>query len=85
MRSGERPSRSADPGWGSLANRVAVLTRGISGHSPCVCFCPCQDAPTSEELEQFAKDLKHKRIMLGFTQADVGLALGTLYGKRGIR
>ncbi|NXK80370.1 PO5F3 factor, partial [Amazona guildingii] len=24
---------------------------------------------------------KHKRIMLGFTQADVGLALGTLYGK----
>ncbi|NXN60823.1 PO5F3 factor, partial [Rynchops niger] len=46
-----------------------------------ICLCPCQDAPTSEELEQFAKDLKHKRIMLGFTQADVGLALGTLYGK----
>lgn len=44
-------------------------------------FCPCQDAPTSGELEQFAKDLKHKRIMLGFTQADVGLALGTLYGE----
>uniref|UniRef100_U3I3F9 POU domain protein n=3 Tax=Anatinae TaxID=2068716 RepID=U3I3F9_ANAPP len=45
--------------------------------------CPglAPDAPTSEELEQFAKDLKHKRIMLGFTQADVGLALGTLYGK----
>ncbi|CAM4645722.1 unnamed protein product [Lepidochelys olivacea] len=37
--------------------------------------------PTSEELEQFAKDLKHKRITLGFTQADVGMALGTLYGK----
>uniref|UniRef100_A0A8B9DTK1 POU-specific domain-containing protein n=1 Tax=Anser cygnoides TaxID=8845 RepID=A0A8B9DTK1_ANSCY len=34
-----------------------------------------------QNLEQFAKDLKHKRIMLGFTQADVGLALGTLYGK----
>ena len=48
-------------------------------------LCSCQDAPTSEELEQFAKDLKHKRIMLGFTQADVGLALGTLYGKRGTR
>lgn len=46
-----------------------------------VSFCPCQDAPTSGELEQFAKDLKHKRIMLGFTQADVGLALGTLYGE----
>uniref|UniRef100_A0A8C8RD79 POU domain protein n=1 Tax=Pelusios castaneus TaxID=367368 RepID=A0A8C8RD79_9SAUR len=37
--------------------------------------------PTSEELEQFARDLKHKRISLGFTQADVGMALGTLYGK----
>ncbi|XP_067417566.1 POU domain, class 5, transcription factor 3-like [Emydura macquarii macquarii] len=37
--------------------------------------------PTSEELEQFARDLKHKRITLGFTQADVGMALGTLYGK----
>lgn len=46
-----------------------------------VSFCSCQDAPTSGELEQFAKDLKHKRIMLGFTQADVGLALGTLYGE----
>uniref|UniRef100_A0A8C0G076 POU-specific domain-containing protein n=1 Tax=Chelonoidis abingdonii TaxID=106734 RepID=A0A8C0G076_CHEAB len=33
------------------------------------------------ELEQFAKDLKHKRITLGFTQADVGMALGTLYGE----
>uniref|UniRef100_A0A8D0H6H5 POU domain protein n=1 Tax=Sphenodon punctatus TaxID=8508 RepID=A0A8D0H6H5_SPHPU len=40
-----------------------------------------EDTPTSEELEQFSKDLKHKRITLGFTQADVGLALGTLYGK----
>ncbi|XP_044837355.1 POU domain, class 3, transcription factor 3-like [Mauremys mutica] len=32
-------------------------------------------------MEQFAKELKHKRITLGFTQADVGLALGVLYGK----
>lgn len=85
MRSSERLSRSADPGWGNHANRAAVVTRGISSHSPRVCLCLCQDAPTSEELEQFAKDLKHKRIMLGFTQADVGLALGTLYGKRGTR
>uniref|UniRef100_A0A3P8SBF9 POU domain, class 5, transcription factor 3 n=1 Tax=Amphiprion percula TaxID=161767 RepID=A0A3P8SBF9_AMPPE len=36
---------------------------------------------STEELEQFAKELKHKRITLGFTQADVGLALGNLYGK----
>nr|ABK27428.1 POU domain class 5 transcription factor 1 [Gallus gallus] len=81
MRSSGRLPRSADPGWGNHANRAAVVTRGISSHSPRVCLCLCQDAPTSEELEQFAKDLKHKRIMLGFTQADVGLALGTLYGK----
>ncbi|XP_061475248.1 POU domain, class 5, transcription factor 1 isoform X4 [Rhineura floridana] len=39
------------------------------------------DPVTSEELEEFAKVLKHKRISLGFTQADVGLALGLLYGK----
>ncbi|XP_041706683.2 POU domain, class 5, transcription factor 1 [Coregonus clupeaformis] len=36
---------------------------------------------STEELEQFAKELKHTRITLGFTQADVGLALGNLYGK----
>ncbi|XP_043913857.1 POU domain, class 5, transcription factor 3-like [Protopterus annectens] len=40
-----------------------------------------EENPTTEELEKFAKELKHKRITLGFTQADVGLALGTLYGK----
>src|SRR6218665_218904 len=38
------------------------------------------DAPTSDDLEQFAKQFKQRRIKLGFTQADVGLALGTLYG-----
>uniref|UniRef100_G3UCE8 POU domain protein n=1 Tax=Loxodonta africana TaxID=9785 RepID=G3UCE8_LOXAF len=38
------------------------------------------DAPSSDDLEQFAKQFKQRRIKLGFTQADVGLALGTLYG-----
>jgi len=37
-------------------------------------------SPTSDDLEQFAKEFKQRRIKLGFTQADVGLALGTLYG-----
>ncbi|KAF8791957.1 POU domain like protein [Argiope bruennichi] len=32
-----------------------------------------------EELEQFAKTFKQKRIKLGFTQGDVGLAMGKLY------
>ncbi|XP_026998435.2 POU domain, class 3, transcription factor 2 [Tachysurus fulvidraco] len=36
--------------------------------------------PTSDDLEHFAKQFKQRRIKLGFTQADVGLALGTLYG-----
>ena len=34
----------------------------------------------SDDLEAFAKQFKQRRIKLGFTQADVGLALGTLYG-----
>ncbi|XP_051788104.1 POU domain, class 2, transcription factor 3 isoform X1 [Erpetoichthys calabaricus] len=33
-----------------------------------------------EELEQFAKAFKQRRIKLGFTQGDVGLAMGKLYG-----
>ncbi len=39
-----------------------------------------EDAPSSDDLESFAKQFKQRRIKLGFTQADVGLALGTLYG-----
>ena len=35
---------------------------------------------TSDELEDFAKEFKQKRMKLGFTQADVGLGLGDLYG-----
>ncbi|XP_059172138.1 POU domain, class 2, transcription factor 3S-like [Physella acuta] len=33
-----------------------------------------------EELEMFAKTFKRRRIELGFTQGDVGLAMGKLYG-----
>jgi len=39
-----------------------------------------EEAPSNEDLEQFAKQFKQRRIKLGFTQADVGTALGTLYG-----
>lgn len=39
-----------------------------------------EDTPSSDDLEVFAKQFKQRRIKLGFTQADVGLALGTLYG-----
>ncbi|CAI6344020.1 unnamed protein product [Macrosiphum euphorbiae] len=38
------------------------------------------DTTDLEELEQFAKLFKQRRIKLGFTQGDVGLAMGKLYG-----
>lgn len=38
------------------------------------------DSIQLEELERFAKDFKQKRIKLGFTQGDVGVAMGRLYG-----
>ncbi|KAJ7996854.1 hypothetical protein DPEC_G00222840 [Dallia pectoralis] len=42
---------------------------------------PQPDEPNDlEELEQFAKTFKQRRIKLGFTQGDVGLAMGKLYG-----
>lgn len=53
-----------------LPSRVFLMTISL-----------CQETLSTEELEQFAKELKHKRITLGFTQADVGLALGNLYGE----
>jgi POU domain transcription factor, class 2 len=39
-----------------------------------------EDTTDLEELEQFAKTFKQRRIKLGYTQGDVGLAMGKLYG-----
>ena len=58
--------QDADDGLGSLVDGEAALSD--------------DDAPTSDDLEAFARQFKQRRIKLGFTQADVGLALGTLYG-----
>ena len=46
---------------------------------------PCLDLPADEnikfeEMEEFAKEFKQRRIKLGYTQGDVGLAMGKLYG-----
>ncbi|XP_037078927.1 POU domain, class 2, transcription factor 1-like [Pollicipes pollicipes] len=41
---------------------------------------PPEEATDLEELEQFAKTFKQRRIKLGFTQGDVGLAMGKMYG-----
>nr|AFU51782.1 DNA-binding POU V domain protein OCT-60b [Xenopus laevis] len=40
-----------------------------------------EDGMTLEEMEEFAKELKQKRVALGYTQGDIGHALGILYGK----
>ncbi|XP_073498464.1 POU domain, class 5, transcription factor 1.1-like [Phyllobates terribilis] len=47
-------------------------------------FCDGEDVqelPTEKEMEQFAKEVKQKRVAIGFTQSDVGCILGILYGK----
>lgn len=39
-----------------------------------------EESTDLEDLEQFAKTFKLRRIKLGFTQGDVGLAMGKRYG-----
>ncbi|XP_066496291.1 POU domain, class 3, transcription factor 4 [Tiliqua scincoides] len=70
---------------GGLTPPPAPPTPGALPPEPLDGAQPCaepsdEETPTSDELEQFAKQFKQRRIKLGFTQADVGLALGTLYG-----
>lgn len=65
---------------GTAAQNQASSTRSC-GSSSGGCSDSEEETLSTEELEQFAKELKHKRITLGFTQADVGVALGNLYGK----
>ncbi|TRY59318.1 hypothetical protein DNTS_033553 [Danionella cerebrum] len=75
----------------TLATQPATPTRTIAA-TPIQSLAHIQTTPkhmdTSgleepsdlEELEQFAKTFKQRRIKLGFTQGDVGLAMGKLYG-----
>lgn len=56
-------------------------TPQIAKHQPPRPMEPSPEETTDlEELEQFAKTFKQRRIKLGFTQGDVGLAMGKLYG-----
>lgn len=73
----------------SLATQPATPTRTTTAtpnivHSqtpPKRLDTPTLEEPSDlEELEQFAKTFKQRRIKLGFTQGDVGLAMGKLYG-----
>ncbi|KAK0141019.1 POU domain, class 2, transcription factor 1 [Merluccius polli] len=74
----------------SLATQPPTPTRTIAATplqpphsltSPKRLDTPILEEPSDlEELEQFAKTFKQRRIKLGFTQGDVGLAMGKLYG-----
>ena len=72
------------PGYGYHMNMNGVMSPHHSLREPEADLDPQppsdEDAPSSDDLEAFAKQFKQRRIKLGFTQADVGLALGTLYG-----
>ncbi|XP_035289616.1 POU domain, class 2, transcription factor 3, partial [Anguilla anguilla] len=64
-------------GGSSLDGHLDMSHLQLPKHMP----PPQQDEPSDlEELEQFAKAFKQRRIKLGFTQGDVGLAMGKLYG-----
>uniref|UniRef100_A0A8C2ZKG8 POU domain protein n=1 Tax=Cyclopterus lumpus TaxID=8103 RepID=A0A8C2ZKG8_CYCLU len=70
---GSRPSRSPWDRDRAHRNRHGVTT------VPSVTSHP-EEPSDLEELEQFARTFKQRRIKLGFTQGDVGLAMGKLYG-----
>ncbi|XP_029980756.1 POU domain, class 2, transcription factor 1b isoform X3 [Sphaeramia orbicularis] len=58
-----------------------ILSLPVSQTPPKRLDTPTLEEPSDlEELEQFAKTFKQRRIKLGFTQGDVGLAMGKLYG-----
>ncbi|XP_013997255.2 POU domain, class 2, transcription factor 2 isoform X6 [Salmo salar] len=64
--------KSGDGGVTSGASSAPMtsVTSGPHGEEP----------SDLEELEQFARTFKQRRIKLGFTQGDVGMAMGKLYG-----
>lgn len=65
---------------GGLHAAAAHLHPGAGGGGSSVGEHSDEDAPSSDDLEQFAKRFGSSSgaIKLGFLQADVGLALGTL-------
>ncbi|TSR27780.1 POU domain, class 2, transcription factor 2 [Bagarius yarrelli] len=58
--------------------REKVMESNISTVTPVTSHA--EEPSDLEELEQFARTFKQRRIKLGFTQGDVGLAMGKLYG-----
>eukprot|EP00095_Tigriopus_kingsejongensis_P007284 maker-scaffold144_size312663-snap-gene-2.44 protein:Tk07284 transcript:maker-scaffold144_size312663-snap-gene-2.44-mRNA-1 annotation:"pou class transcription factor 1" len=72
----------------SIATTTSETSISPNLPSPPMSFAPAGqrlDLPADEnvdleELEQFAKEFKQRRIKLGYTQGDVGLAMGKMYG-----
>ncbi|XP_067365582.1 POU class 2 homeobox 2a isoform X8 [Channa argus] len=61
-------------------DKSVEVSSGVGGTTmPSVTAHP-EEPSDLEELEQFARTFKQRRIKLGFTQGDVGLAMGKLYG-----
>lgn len=73
---GNNLQQRADSAGLHSAGGLAGGNGGASGLG----MTPDEEAMCSEDLEIFAKTFKQRRIKMGFTQADVGLALGNLYG-----
>merc|ERR1712223_1089000 len=74
-------------GQANLYNRTPTsggggggLSRAASTAMPKRLDLPPEENMDLEELERFSKLFKQKRIKLGYTQGDVGLAMGKMYG-----
>ncbi|KAM3596878.1 uncharacterized protein V6R79_022085 [Siganus canaliculatus] len=65
----------------TVASSSAMASSLTSGLTPGGHGSHLGEEPSDlEELEQFARTFKQRRIKLGFTQGDVGVAMGKLYG-----
>ncbi|XP_021557477.1 POU domain, class 5, transcription factor 2 [Neomonachus schauinslandi] len=72
---GEAGPRFRSPSEGAFPRPYIILRCTPSSALP-------EDVSAIEkEMEQLAKELRQKRMALGYSQADVGFALGALFGK----
>ena len=71
---------SAGNGLGRPGLGAPGLSRAASTAMPKRLDLPPEENMDLEELERFSKLFKQKRIKLGYTQGDVGLAMGKMYG-----
>merc|ERR1712088_1171560 len=78
-----RYSSSSQPSLPNLYSPrppAAVMSRAAATAMPKRLDLPPEENMDLEELERFSKLFKQKRIKLGYTQGDVGLAMGKMYG-----